>query len=67
MTSQPQIRDAFWRAHPTADRKRYPARDGTCEDKWRYCTNTRCAFVEFLDFLRRDGQISAALANRATL
>ena len=69
MTSQAQIRDAFWQAHPTADRKRYPARDWTREDKSQrdYCTDTRCAFVDFLDFLHRDGQISAALADRATL
>jgi hypothetical protein len=69
MTSQAQIRDAFWRAHPDADRKRYPARDWTRQDKSQrdYCTDTRCAFVDFLDFLHRDGQISAALANRANL
>ena len=58
MTSQAQIRDSFWRAHPDADRKRY---------RGDYCTDTRCAFVDFIDFLHRDGQISAALANRATL
>jgi hypothetical protein len=69
MTSQAQIRDAFWRAHPDADRKRYPARDWTRQDKNQrdYCTDTRCAFVDFIDFLHRDGQISAALANRAAL
>jgi hypothetical protein len=58
MTSQAQIRDAFWRAHLGIDRKRY---------RGDYCTDTRCAFVDFIDFLHRDGQISAALANRATL
>jgi hypothetical protein len=69
ITNQAQIRDAFWNAHPTADRKRYPARDWTREDKSQrdYCTDTRCAFVDFLDSLERDGQISAELANRATL
>ena len=58
MTSQAQIRDAFWKAHPDADRKRYQG---------DYCTDTRCAFVDFIDFLHRDYQISDALANRATL
>jgi hypothetical protein len=69
MTSQAQIRAAFWQAHPGADRTRYPARDWTREDKTQrdYCTDTRCAFVDFVDYLARDGQISAALANRATL
>jgi len=28
---------------------------------------TRCAFVDFLDALHRDGQVTDALANRATL
>ena len=69
MTTQKQIRAAFWAAHPTANRKRYPKRDWTREDKSRrdYCTDTRCAFVDFLDSLNRSGQISDALANRATL
>jgi hypothetical protein len=69
MTTQKQIRAAFWSTHPTANRKRYPARDWTREDKSHrdYCTDTRCAFVDFLDSLHRSGQISDALANRATL
>jgi hypothetical protein len=32
-----------------------------------YRTDTRCAFVDFLDALHRDGQISDALADRAKL
>ena len=53
----------------TADRKRYPERDWTRADKSRrdYCTDTRCAFVDFVDHLHRSGQISEALAQRATL
>jgi hypothetical protein len=69
MTTQKQIRAEFWAAHPTADRKRYPARDWTHEDKLSrdYCTDTRCAFVDFVDVLHSNGQISEALANRVTL
>jgi hypothetical protein len=69
MTNQKQIRAAFWAAHPAANRKRYPARDWTRQDKSQrdYCTDTRCAFVDFVDFLARSGQISEALAARATL
>lgn len=69
LTTQKQIRAAFWAAHPTADRKRYPERDWTREDKTRrdYCTDTRVAFVDFLDALHRAGEISDALAQRATL
>jgi hypothetical protein len=69
MTNQKQIRAAFWEAHPTANRKKYPARDWTREDKSRrdYCTNTRCAFVDFVDHLNRSQIISDQLASRATL
>lgn len=69
MTNQKQIRAAFWEAHPTANRKKYPARDWTREDKSNrdYCTDTRCAFVDYLDYLSRSGQITEALASRATL
>ena len=69
MTTQKQIRAAFWTAHPTADRRRYPARDWTREDKTSrdYCTDTRCAFVDFVDHLARSGEITETLAQRATL
>jgi hypothetical protein len=69
MTNQKQIRAAFWEAHPTANRKKYPARDWTREDKSRrdYCTETRCAFVDFVDYLNRSQIISDQLASRATL
>ena len=70
MTTQKQIRAAFWAANPTANRKRYPVitdwnrPHATDRD---YSTDTRCAFVDFVDSLHRDGQISESLANRATL
>jgi hypothetical protein len=64
MTNQKQIRAAFWQAHPEANRKRIRDHAGTGK---MYTTNTRCAFVDFLDHLSRSGQISEALANRATL
>jgi len=69
MTNQKQIRAAFWDAHPTANRKKYPARDWTREDKSQrdYCTDTRCAFVDFVDYLHRSEIISDQLASRATL
>lgn len=63
-TSQAQIRAAFWQTHPDADRRKIPNYAGTGK---MYCTDTRCAFSDFLDALARDGQISEALANRATL
>jgi len=69
MTNQKQIRAAFWEAFPDLPRRRYrysPNRsDKTAE--LVYPTDTRCAFVDFLDQLQRDGIISEALADRATL
>lgn len=69
MTNQKQIRAAFWQAFPDLPRRRYRyswnPRDKSAE--LVYPIDTRCAFVDFLDSLERDGQISEALANRATL
>lgn len=69
MTNQAQIRAAFWEAHPNLPRRRYRyswnPRDKTAE--LVFPIDTRCAFSDFLDYLERDGQITEALANRATL
>lgn len=69
MTNQKQIRAAFWEAFPDLPRRRYrysPNRsDKTAE--LVYPIDTRCAFVDFVDQLQRDGIISEALADRATL
>ena len=69
MTTQKQIRAAFWQAFPELPRRRYryswSQSDKTAE--LVYPIDTRCAFVDFLDSLERSGQISEALANRATL
>ena len=69
MTNQKQIRAAFWEAFPDLPRRRYrysPNRsDKTAE--LVYPIDTRCAFVDFVDQLQREGIISEALADRATL
>ena len=69
MTNQKQIRAAFWEAFPDLPRRRYrysPNRsDKTAE--LVFPIDTRCAFVDFLDQLQREGIISEALADRATL
>ena len=64
MTSQKQIRAAFWAAHPTLPRRKIRDYAGTGR---MHVTDTRCAFVDFVDYLQTGGQISEALANRATL
>jgi hypothetical protein len=69
MTNQKQIRAAFWDAFPDLPRRRYrysPNRsDKTAE--LVFPIDTRCAFVDFVDNLQRNGDISESLANRATL
>ena len=69
MTNQKQIRAAFWEAFPDLPRRRYRyswnPRDKTAE--LVYPIDTRCAFVDYLDQLQRNGIISESLANRATL
>ena len=68
-TTQKQIRDAFWQAFPDLPRRRYrySLRRDDKAAPLVYPVDTRCAFVDFLDALHRDGQVSDALANRATL
>lgn len=56
-TTQKQIRMAFYEQYPTVKRK--PQNDQPAD--------IRAAFVDFVDYLRRDGLISDALANRVTL
>ena len=64
ITNQDDLRESFWRDHPTISRRRIPSHSGTCR---MYETDTRCAFVDYVDSLCRDGTISQALAQRATL
>lgn len=63
-TNQAQVRVAFWRDHPEADKQKI--RDHSGKGRM-YTADTRCNFVEFVDYLARDGQISEALAQRVTL
>ena len=64
ITTQRELRRAFWRDHPKADRKKIPNYSG---NGTMYCTDTRCAFTDWVDAMSRDGRISQELAQRATL
>ena len=64
LTTQKQIRALFWESHPTLSRRKIRDYAGTGR---MYVTDTRCAFVDFVDYLQTSGQINEALANRATL
>lgn len=56
------IRRQFWADHPQfADAYRKTYRQN------RYNATIRSCFVQFVDSLERDGEISESLANRATL
>ena len=54
MKTVAEVRRAFWAAHPSLLLQ-------------KKSIDTRCAFVDFVDYLARDGQITEALAFRATL
>lgn len=60
ITTQADVRRFFWDEYGMlVSRKRGKNGD--------YSTDTRCAFVDFVDALCRDGVISEALAARVTL
>ena len=62
-TNQQQIRRAFWDEFES--RPDYVPQFRKPQN--RCPTDTRVAFVEFVDMLARDGTISEALAQRVTL
>ena len=63
-TTQRSLRRAFWAQHPHLTRRKIPNYSG---HGTLHVTATRCAWVEWIDHLARDNQISQALAQRATL
>lgn len=63
ITTQKEIRSLFWQTYPFLNRKKI-VKFG---DEKTYVTDTRVAFCDFVENLRRDGQISEALAYRVTL
>lgn len=65
MNTQAEIHRAFWETYPDLTR-RTTARGHTLPQNAQP-TDTRCAFVDFVDHLVRDGVISEALAGRVTL
>lgn len=66
ITTQKDLRREFWAQHP------YLAEDarkaGVLSKRQNFhCAFVRSMFVDFLDGLHRDGMVSDALADRATL
>lgn len=64
ITTQKALRAAFWAAHPDASRRLIRDYTGTGR---MYCTDTRVAWCDYVDSMARSGQVSQALAARATL
>lgn len=64
VTTQKALRAAFWQAHPQAKRRTIRDYAGTGR---MHCTDTRVAWVDYIDAMARAGTISAELAQRATL
>lgn len=59
ITTQRELRRAFWADHPNVKRK--PG------DQNKQVADTRMAWCDYVEAMRANGQISEALANRATL
>jgi len=66
MTTQAEVRAAFWNDHPS-EYLSARARGTLTAGQNAQLTDTRCAFVDYVDALQRDGQISEKLAARVTL
>ena len=66
MTTQKQIRAAFWQAFPHFDEQ---AREAGIRSKSQnhHCATVRCDFGQFVETLQKNGEISDNLANKATL
>lgn len=59
-TTEGQVRKAFWQGMPTGTQVRGKRQNG-------YNATIRSEFVEFVDMLARNGNISESLAQRVTL
>lgn len=67
LTTQRQVRKAFWESHnglPGITPRKITNYSGNGK---MHNTDTRCAFVDFVDALSKDGEISQELAQRVTL
>lgn len=64
ITTQKDLRAAFWRENTSLSRKRIPSHDGRGR---MYTATTRTAWCQWIDSLARAGVISESLASRACL
>lgn len=70
-TTQQQIRAAFWEMvdeyNAAPEVPRFHLTRKRLKSSGDYNTDTRAAWVDYVDALRKSGQISEALAERVTL
>jgi hypothetical protein len=64
ITTLKELRAEFWRQHPELSRRRIR---NYADTGLMFPTDTRVAFVDWIDGMERSGQVSTALAQRATL
>ena len=64
ITNQRQLRRLFWATFPELSRRKIMNFNGHSK---MWTTDTRRAFVDWIDALQKSGQISERLAGRATL
>ena len=67
ITTQEQVRASFWEqceGYRGVSRKRITNYSGNGK---MHNTDTRCAFVDFVDMLSKDRRVSSELAQRVTL
>lgn len=62
LTTQKQVRQLFWDSFPEF-KPEYRVKKSQND----YRTDIRCTFVDFVNSLRENNQISEKLANRVTL
>lgn len=62
ITNQRHLRREFWETFPELDRRKLVFGGGHA-----HRTDTRVMFVDWIDALQKSGDISEALAQRATL
>lgn len=67
MKTEAAVCAAFWREYPHLARRWKNGPAGPSRPQNAQPTDTRVAFVDFVDHLTRSGQISEALAARVTL
>jgi hypothetical protein len=68
MTTQQQVRDSFWQfLKEVSPKLAAQKKTGKNNVQNMYCTDIRCSFVDYVDSLHRNGEISDTLANRVTL